>query len=485
MPPLGLAYIAAVLKEAGHEVCVIDCPGMAPSNYFTFEGFNVRGLTNQDVCEKIPSDVDIIALGCMFTSHWLLVRGLVREIRDKFPSKLIIMGGEHVTGFPEYSMSQAPLDAVIMGEGEETVLELLKCVNNGTTFDGIEGLAYRTSSGQIQVNSRRTRLKNIDEIPWPAWELFDIHKYIEANQPHGASQGRFIPMLATRGCPFQCTFCTSPDMWTTEWIPRNPKKVVDEMVFYNMKYGITDFQFEDLTAIVRKDWIENFCDEIISRNINITFQLPSGTRSEAIDYEVAKKLKSAGCHEFAFAPESGDPRILKAIKKNVHLPKMFQAARDALKAKINVGCFFILGFPEDDLRSVFKTYAAIIKCAWIGFTNINVNAYSPQPNTESFRALKEKGLIGEINDNYLKSLFTFQDYGAKKTSYNTRFSDWELSFFVGFGMILFYTLYFTFRPYRIYGLIRDLFSTSSANKTTKGAKAFLNEVFIRVKNKVV
>ncbi len=484
MPPLGLAYIAAVLRRAGHEICVIDCPGMAPSSYFKFKDFNVRGLTSQEVCEKIPDDVDIIALGCMFTSHWLLVRDLVSEIREKFPSKLIIMGGEHVTGFPEYSMVQAPLDAVVMGEGEETILELLDCVSDGVPFDGIAGLAFRTASGKIQVNPRRARLKNIDEIPWPAWDLFDIHKYNEVNQPHGASQGRFIPMLATRGCPFQCTFCTSPAMWTTEWIPRDHQNVVDEMVFYNKKYGITDFQFEDLTAIVRKDWIEKFCDEIISRDFKITFQLPSGTRSEAINYEVARKLKAAGCHEFAFAPESGDPRVLKAIKKNVNLPNMFKAARDARRAKINVGCFFILGFPEDDYRSVLKTYAAIVKCAWIGFTNINVNAYSPQPNTESFRALKEKGIIGDIDDEYLKSLFTFQDYGAKKTSYNPQFSDWKLSFFVSFGMVLFYTCYFTFRPYRFYELVRDLFSKSSANKTTKGAKAFLNEMCVRVKNKI-
>src|SRR5438552_18702755 len=128
-----------------------------------------------------------------------------------------------------------------------------------------------------------------------------------------------------------------------------------------------DFQFEDLTFIVSRDWILNFCAELEKRAMKITFQLPSGTRSEVVDSEVARALKASGCHEFAFAPESGDPRILKAIKKRVNLDKMYEAARSAIKADINVGCFFILGFPEDDGLSVLRTYKAVIKCAWLGF----------------------------------------------------------------------------------------------------------------------
>ena len=216
-------------------------------------------------------------------------------------------------------------------------------------------------------------------------------------------------------------------MWTTAWIARDYKKVIDEIESYQEIYGSTDFQFEDLTAIVKKEWIVNFCDEVIARGLKITFQMPSGTRSEAIDFEVAQKLKAAGCHEFAFAPESGDPRILKAIKKKVHLPDMFAAAKSAIRAGINVGCFFIIGFPEDDYKSVLRTYATIVKCGWLGFTNVNLNAYSPQPNTESFRALQSEGVITELDDNYLMSLFTFQDFGAKKTSYNRRFGELSTS----------------------------------------------------------
>ncbi len=485
MPPIGLAYIAASLREAGHEVCVVDGPGSAPRNFFRFNEVRIRGLTNKEIVERIPRDTEVIGLGCMFTSHWVYVRQLIQDIRKEFPDVFLLMGGEHVTGFPELSLENAPLDAVVLGEGEETIVELLKQVGSGQALDAVDGIAFRAEEGAIRVNPRRQRIGHIDAIPRPAWDLFDIEKYNEVNQPHGASQGKFMPMLATRGCPFSCTFCTSPNMWTTEWTPRNHKLVVDEMQDYYQKYGVTDFQFEDLTAIVKKQWIADFCDEIIARGMKITFQLPSGTRSEGIDYEIAKKLKAAGCHEFAFAPESGDPRILKAIKKKVHLPTMFESAKAALKAGINVGCFFIIGFPEDDYKSVMRTYAAIVKCGMIGLTNVNLNAYSPQPNTESFNQLRQDGVITELSDEYLMSLFTFQDFGAKKTSYNKHFSDWELSFMVMFGVGLFYAVYFVRKPKRIVQLFTDLFSQSSSNKSTKMAKSFIKDAFTVMKNKLI
>lgn len=282
-------------------------------------------------------------------------------------------------------------------------------------------------------------------------------------------------MLATRGCPFQCTFCTNPNMWTTRWIPRDYKDIVDEMQTYQKKYEVTDFQFEDLTAFIRADWIISFCDEILSRGMKVTFQMPAGTRSECINYQVAVKLKAAGCHELAYAPESGDPRVLKAIKKKVNLNNMFKSARETLQAGINVGCFFIIGFPEDNYRSIMKTYAAIIKCALIGFTNVNLNAYSPQPNTESFRNLQKNGVIRELSDDYLISLFTFQDFGAKKKSYNPSFKDYEISILVIFGTVLFYFFYFLIKPQRIIFLIRDLYSETSENKSSKMLKSALKD----------
>jgi radical SAM superfamily enzyme YgiQ (UPF0313 family) len=284
-------------------------------------------------------------------------------------------------------------------------------------------------------------------------------------------------MLATRGCPFQCTFCSGPEMWRTRWIPREVTKLVDEMEHYHGTYGITDYQFEDLTAIIRKDWILRFCKELEDRGLtSITFQMPSGTRSEVVDAEVARALKKAGCHEFAFAPESGDERVLKAIKKRVQLPRMYASARAAIDAGIKVGCFFILGFPEDDWKSVLRTYKAVITCAWIGFTNVNLNGYSPQPNTESFNRLVAEGVITDLSDEYLMSLFTFQDFGAIKTSYNKKFSGFQISLLVLFGVFLFYACYFLFKPSRIFQLAAEMTGNKSSNKSVKMIRSLFGDL---------
>jgi anaerobic magnesium-protoporphyrin IX monomethyl ester cyclase len=475
VPPLGLAYVAGSLEHAGHRVSAIDAIGEAIEQLNPYDGqIYVRGLTTEQILGRVPEDVELIGLGCMFSYQWLIVKDLIWALREAFQDVPIVFGGEHPTGSPRQCLEESPLDAVVLGEGEETAVELVEAVHGSRSWSEVAGIAYR-HNGEIVENGRRARITAIDSIPLPAWHLFDIDEYCRFNQPHGSSQGRFMPMLATRGCPFQCTFCTSPQMWTTKWMPRDVAQLVDEMELYVERYRTVDFQFEDLTAVVRRDWILAFCHELIDRGLNITFQLPSGTRSEGIDYEVARAMKQAGCHEFAFAPESGDPRILKAIKKKVQLPRMFHSARESMRAGLNVGCFFILGFPEDDLKSVLRTYVAIIKCAIYGFSSMNLNAYSPQPNTESMRGLLERGVIDKLDDSYYMSLFTYSGLGAK-TSY-CRFSSRTLGTMIIVGYSVFYSIYFVSRPRRTASIVADMFRENSSNKVSKYLRSLLSDMF--------
>jgi len=477
MPPLGLAYLAGSLLAAGREVTVVDAVGEAITQLTPYDpgkSIYLRGLTAEQILERIPAHTGLIGVSCMFSYQWITVRQLLRAIKDRFPSLPLVVGGEHATGMPEEVLRTGPVDYVVLGEGEETIAALTDTLKRGTDLTVLPGLAYRTTFAPgFAVNPRRARIANIDDIPLPAWRLFNLEAYIAHNQPHGAARGRFIPMLATRGCPFQCTFCTSPQMWTTRWVARKPNRVVDEIEQYQRDYGISDFQFEDLTAIVRKDWILEFCGEIERRGLKLTFQLPSGTRSEAVDGEVAAAMKRAGCHEFAFAPESGDEAVLKAIKKRVNLSHMFESARQTMAAGINVGCFFIIGFPEDTWRSVWNTYRTIARCAWLGFSSVNVNAYSPQPNTESFRALRASGRIPNFDDGYYLSLFTFQGLSAK-TSYNPHFGPRVLTALIVGAFGLFYMVSFLRRPHRLLEVALDLFRPNSVSKTGRAARGMLS-----------
>lgn len=474
IPPLGLAYIAAALEQAGHQIHVVDALAQGMATYTPFRSIHLRGLSIAQICEQIPKDTGMIGVSCMFSAQWLVVRDLLRELKQQFPHVPLVLGGEHGTGMPDLSMAQSPVDVIVTGEGEETVVELAARIQDGRPFDDVAGTVVRTKDGPV-VNPRRNRIRAINDIAPPAWHLFDVDSYIAFNQPHGASRGRFMPMLATRGCPFSCTFCTSPQMWTTTWLPRDPQLVVDEIERYMERYQATDFHFEDLTAIVRKDWIIAFCNAITERGLKITFQLPSGTRSEAVDDEAALAMKRAGCHEFSFAPESGDPRVLKSIKKMVNLDHLFASARSAMNAGINVGGFFIVGFPEDTYGSIFNTFKTIARCAVNGFASVNVNPYSPQPNTASFNLLRKSGMIGELDDEYFINLFQFQDIGRAKQTYNERFSSRQITWFVLTGFGIFYVVYFLSRPWRIVTLIRDVFSNTSSNKSARAMSNLIKD----------
>jgi radical SAM superfamily enzyme YgiQ (UPF0313 family) len=473
-PPLGLAYVAATLEAARHDVAVVDAIGGGLSTYTPYGPVALRGLTHAQVVASIPQDVDAIGVGSMFSCQWVATRELLTQIKNRFPAIPLILGGEHPTGLTDLSMAQAPADYIVLGEGEETIAELLERLQSGVSVADVAGIAYR-SGGGVVTNPRRGRIRHIDEIPAPAWHLFDVEAYMKHNQPHGASRGRFMPMLATRGCPYECAFCTSPNMWTQRWIARDPVLLVNEMESYIARYQASDFQFEDLTAIVRKDWVQAFCQEILKRGLAISWQLPSGTRSEAIDVETCRLMKAAGCHEFAYAPESGSTRTLKVIKKRVKLEKLYESARAAMDSGINVGCFFILGFPHETWSEFFQTYKAIAKCALYGFSTVNVNAFSPQPNTELYRDLVAEGAI-RLDDEYFWNLFTFQDLLGKKRSYNRRFSDRTLTAAILLGYVIFFSLSFLRRPWRVVTTIGDMFRDQSSSKLGRYLRSLLAEV---------
>ncbi len=468
MPPLGLAYLASSLREAGHPVSLVDGfgDGLDRQTPFGHGSVYLWGLPDEEIVSRIPRDTEVIGVGQMFSSGWLSVRILLKKIKEAFPSVPLLLGGEHASGLPAMCFSQSPIDLLVQGEGEETLVELVGKLASGDPVEAVPGVGYR-KDGRMMLNPRRNRIRNVNDIPWPAWDLVDLEGYIRVNCPHGIARGRFIPMLATRGCPFQCTFCTSPQMWTQLWIARDVKGVVDEIEHYVREYRIQDIQFEDLTAIVRRDWIVEFCREILRRGLEITFQLPSGTRSEAVDKEVAALMKQAGCPEFSFAPESGDEETLKIIKKQVNLKKMFASARDAIRAGIGVSCFFIIGFPHERWKHILNTYGALVRCAVMGIKTVSVNVFSPEPSTRLFNELLEQKKI-QLDDPFLWSLFDFPAFGRKKTSFNDRFSDVQITAISVGGMFLFYAIRYLLRPHLLIGVLRETFGETPHNDNRLG-----------------
>ena len=192
----------------------------------------------------------------------------MNKIGEKFKDKYFIAGGEHFTAVPEICLEQCrDLDAIALGEGEETIVEIANAIDSNSSWLKIPGLVVRDNDKFVKTEKRK-RIIKLDEIPKPAWDLVPINKYLDLKLSIGVDRGRTMPMLASRGCPFQCTFCSSPTMWGTTWIARDVKLLCDEIEEYIRKYSIDAVDFYDLTAIVKKSWIIEFCNEIISRNLN-------------------------------------------------------------------------------------------------------------------------------------------------------------------------------------------------------------------------
>ena len=168
----------------------------------------------------------------MFSSEWPYARRVIEELRKAFPQAVIIGGGEHCTALPEKVLESCPqIDFLVLGEGEESFLELIENICSSAPFSQVKGIAYRNKEGKPVRTPPRGRIRNIDDIPYPSWDLVPMSEYLDRNLGLATMQGRSLPMLASRGCPFQCTFCSNKDMWTPRWFPRNPGEILDEFEF--------------------------------------------------------------------------------------------------------------------------------------------------------------------------------------------------------------------------------------------------------------
>ncbi len=451
-PPLGLAYVAGALREVGFEVQFIDAVGDSldtrhPTDYDCY----LYGLSPEQTIKKIDPDTNIIGVGFGFSFEWPTCRDLVNDIRKKFPDALLLGGGEHVTAMPEQTMRDSALDIGLLGEGEETAVEVAQAYADGTLeLTKILGITYVSPSGEVMQNDRRPRVRDLDDIAWPAWDLIPIENYLERGYGFGVNRGRSMPIMGSRGCPYQCTFCSNPSMWTTRWIPRDPDLLLDEMQFYQEKYGAENFDFYDLTAIVKKSWILDFCRKIEERRMNFTWQLPSGTRTEAIDGEVASLLYRSGCRNMSYSPESGSPAVLKRIKKKIHPDSVIDSISQATKNGVNIKCNIIFGFPGETFKEVCESYWFIARMALAGAFDVSVWAFSPYPGSELFDEIAGKRGF-KMDDDYYNSLRSYAD-SSSTVSYSEHISNQKLKRLRTIGVGIFYItswLRFPIRPFLI------------------------------------
>ena len=461
-PPLGIAYLASALLKNGSNVECIDGIGEKIDQITEFGMYVIQGLTTDEIVNRIPLGTDCIGISCMFSQDWPYVRMLLHAIRERFSSALIVIGGEHATALPEFCLRDCEsVDLCVLGEGEETFVDVVNRIGSRQLLSETAGIAFIDQNGKFTKTRARARIRDVEQIPYPAWDLMPLEPYLETRNGHGVFRGRTMAILATRGCPYKCTFCSNPTMYGKTYIARSPGDVLDEIEHYMAEYQATNIDFYDLTMILKKSWILEFCKEIDRRGMKFTWQLPTGTRSEVIDADIAPWLYKTGCRNITYAPESGDPETLDKIEKRVHIPNLMNSIRASLKEGINLKCNIVIGFPHETRMNIIRTIVFCWKLAIAGVHDVGIYFFSPYPGSQLFRELQQDGSIPEkLDDEYFMSLVSFMDPTSTR-GFCKHVSGKELALWRFVGMSTFFGLSYLLRPWRFIQFVKNVWNYES------------------------
>ncbi|MFO7964297.1 MAG: radical SAM protein [Desulfobacterales bacterium] len=320
-PPLGLGFIAAVLEQAGIEVKLLD---------FVVFPYS-RKILEYHINRFSP---DVVGATCVTMSFDNAIR-VIRDAKNINPEIATVMGGPHVSFNVEPTLSAFPeLDVIVRGEGENTIVHLVKSIEQNTDFAAVEGIAFRNGE-HIHITGSRKPV-DINRLPLPARHHIPLGRYRALGMP--------VSMTSSRGCPFQCIFCVGRKMVGAGVRYRNPVSVADEMSQLS-RMGFHQINLADDLFTANTIHCTNVCDAIINRGLNV--QWTSFARVDTVSGEILKKMKAAGCHTVSFGVESGNPEMLKRIKKGITRRQVIDAVRMCLDAGLSPQASFILGLPGE------------------------------------------------------------------------------------------------------------------------------------------
>jgi len=328
-PHLGLAYVASYLISKQIRCRVIDA--------------KLEAIDPDTIIKRLKS-IDPGLIGITSMTHEIEnAHFLAEEIKLHLPLVKIVVGGVHATVLPSDTLKEYPsFDFAIIGEGEETMFELAR--NGGAHLDTINGLCYRRD-GKIVMNAPREKIRNLDELPFPAWELFPVAKE--------------YPIMTARGCPFNCIFCANPNGNVVR--KRSARRIIDEFEMTVNRYNPKRIVFWDEALAIDRDRINEMLDLLIQKKLNRRVSWYAQTHVNTVDYPLFKKMKEAGCVHIGLGIESGNEKILDSLNKGITLAKIKSAVAAAKKAGLPVEGYFILGHPDETKKTALDTINLAVK----------------------------------------------------------------------------------------------------------------------------
>lgn len=369
-PPLGIAYMAGVLQENNIDVEILDASA---------EDMDFKDV-EKELLKRKP---DLVALTALTPT---IGRALetAQVVKETLPDSIVVMGGYHPTFNFIETLEDENVDIVIRGEGEYIMLNLVQALENQSSLHDVKGIVFEDeNSKEIVVNPEAPLIQDLDELPFPALNLLPMKKYRLLDM-----DTHMTTMITTRGCPMQCSFCSSAAMHGKKIRERSVENIVDEIEYLKTNYDIDTIAFMDDTFTLKKRKVMAICDEILKRNIEIMWGCTS--RVDTLDEKLLKKMKEAGCITIFIGVESADQQQLDNMCKNTTIAKIENAFKIAHKLKIRTIASVALGMPGDTKEMMNKTVKFVHKL------KPNYAIYSlatPYPGTRFYKEAFEKNLI--------------------------------------------------------------------------------------------
>ena len=399
MPPLGLAWLAGVLREAGHEVKIIDA---------VFEK-----LTVSQVVERLKNEKpDVVGLS-IGTQNRFLGFETAEAIKKNFPEIIVVAGGPHVTlGADDTLKNIKAIDVIVRGEAEKSFLDLVEVLEppfaHSTRLRAsgglrspparlgvaskVKGISFRDGDGEIVHNEMGEFIEDLDSLAMPARDLLPgIEQY---GQTIPLSDKTCTTMITSRGCPYNCVYCSTAKQWGHRIRFRTALNVVDEIEYLVHNYKLDGVGFFDDVFTMNRQRVMDICDEILKRGLKVSWWCEA--RANTVDPEMLKKMKQAGCCYIAVAIESGSDRILKNIKKGITVEQGIKAVKMIKEAGIKQKVFFMLGLPGETYEDIKKTvYLSRYLYYKIGVEETTQSVAVIYPGTEMEKMAREMGTMPE------------------------------------------------------------------------------------------
>lgn len=414
-PPLGLGYIASILEHAGYDVNLIDM-------------FNTSFEEGERIIRQ--EKPDIVGISC-FTEFRIGSLKLAKLVKAVNPNIKVIMGGSHAAIMYEQVLRNYPVDYIVMGEGEITMLELVNALGNNTPAESIKGIAFM-KNGQVMKTERRPPILDLDTIPFPAHHFFDIdayepenfrlpRKFVLKDDTNMTGKLRKTSIITSRGCPFKCQYCSTSLFWGHKWRSRSAKNVLDELEMLYIDYGIRYFVFVDDAFTADHSRAIDICKGILERGLDICWTCC--TRTNYISAELLEWLAKAGCFMISYGIESGSSAILKTIHKHQSIEQIIQAFNMTHDAGITTTMLLMVGNPGESDTTIKETMD-LIKRADPTFISVAITQI--YPGTELYEIAKEKGFIDDdywLNLSLTAPIYTLENRVEKLKTWQDKINN--------------------------------------------------------------